>query len=157
MLKELFRKVGNSGATSRLDEEMGTFSLNNVQLYVGSFSSKDGSVKKGISLLQGLQNEEYTSEVALHAFSKEDAQRLVAFLDELLAGKLPATFRFPASESRLSILGRSIVWEVSEFIETWHGGGGYKGSLEYVAGIIITKSSAESLRGCVRRHFGIDR
>ena len=156
MLNRLFQRIGNTKATSRLDEEEGVFSLHNTQLYVGTLYDNDGLPKKAVSLLFGSAVEGPASQVVLYDFTIADATRLVRFLDTVLRNQIPASFRFPASKTFFLLTDGSVVWTVSKYIENWHEGGGYKGALGSRTGQIITKESVENLRACVSKFFAVD-
>jgi hypothetical protein len=148
--------TGNTKTTSRLDEEVGAFSLNHTQMYVGNLSTNDGSLSKAVSLLTGTANEGPASSVTLYVLTRDDATRLLAFLDRVLSHDLPASFQFPAAENSFLFMDGQIEWTVSNFIKEWHGEGGFAGKLGGSPRHIITKVSAASLRECISCFFGID-
>lgn len=141
--------------TSGLDDEIGTFSLNNTQLYVGSVSDDGGSVHKALSLLSGEYTHGNVSYTTVHFFETDDAVRLLGFLDQALAHDLPAIFRFPAAATGFMLSDGQFEWAIDKFVPNWHGGGGLKGSLGGEGGQIITMKSAGRLRECIAEFFGI--
>ncbi len=157
MFGRLFRSIGNRKTTSRLDELAGTFSLHNTQLYVGSVKADDGTISKALSLLTNVfDGESGMGDVVIYLFSKDDAIRLVKFLDAILNRELPAEFRFPPAASGPPMGDAQIKWTVKKFIPKWHDGGGFKGRLHFRGGHTITKLSAERLRACVVDFFDLD-
>jgi len=156
MLKKLakwFDPLANPNTTSGLDEVIGTFSLNHAQLYVGTVRSEDGQSHKVLNL-QGASLEDGPG-VGLYKFDSDDAARFVAFLDEVLRGKLPVSFQFPRSETRFLPHDGQAEWKISKFVDKWHHGGGYKGKLDGMGGYTITKQSVERLKECVSDLFGV--
>ncbi len=148
-LNKWFDPLANPDTTSGLDELVGTFSINCTQLYVGTVHTEDRISRKVISLLPGQEG----PSVGLYAFSSSDASRFVSFLDNALQGDLPSSFQFPRSETRFLSNHGQAEWIISKFVNDWHHGGGFKGSLDGVGGHIITKLSAERLKICVSEHF----
>ena len=156
MLKKLAKWIdplANPDTESGLDEVIGTFSLNNAQLYVGCVQTEDGRAHKVLKIRDASYEE--GAVVGLYQLSSDDAARFVSFLEEALQGNLPVEYEFPRSETRLLWRDGRAKWKISKFIDEWHHGGGYKGKLGGTGGYVITKRSAERLKECVAEFFSV--
>lgn len=142
---------------ARIDKKVGSFSLDNAQLEVGSFTNSRGDCGKGINLVfpsiapgpfgpRGIYS---------YIFGPKEASQFTSFLDQVLAEKLPASFKFSRDASGRWFSAGSCTWSITKFIVEWHGGGGYKGSIDNSLSYTITKSATQELRECVIEFFGV--
>ncbi len=147
MLKRLnkwLNPLANPDTASGLDKVLGSFSLHNAQLYVG-FVNPDGEPPKAVChVVESSYSDEGGGIGGFFLFDRNDADRLVRFLESVLENELPASFEFPSPLGPLSGSANQ-VWSVQSFESEWHHGGGFKGKIGSRGGFIITKRSAQRL------------
>lgn len=141
----------------RIDNRVASYSLDNAQLEVGSFSNSRGDFGKGINLIFPTTPPTPFGPRGTYSYilSPSEASQLAEFLDQVLAATFPAKFNFTKDVSGRWFSDGNCTWSITSFVDDWHGGGGYKGSIDSSFTCTITKSAIQEFRKCVIEFFGI--
>ena len=152
-LKSVFFK--NRSDAYELTEKVDSFSLSSAQLDVG-YLTKGGTEKsKGINLVFPFQTPAKFGPRGTYSYilNDRDAASFHAFLEQVLAGQLPAKHQFTDDVSRRWFSSGDCCWKITKFVDNWHDGGGYKGWFDNAYGYTITRSAMSDLRDCIRDFF----
>ena len=140
-----------------LSEKVCAFSLSSAQLGVGLLTKAGKERSKGISLVFPFQVPVSPPRgprgTQLYILDHADAASFHAFLEQALAGQLPAEYQFTNDVSGRWFSSGDCRWKITKFLDEWHGGGGYRGWFGRSYGYTITKAAMTNLRDCIRAFF----